>query len=107
MDLARGICGAHGGYDTANVYTVRRIGGGHGLRRGAETIVGRVFPGRLQSFRHQCRPVDDCSPGQEKWRRTAEKEVERFMARLIAAKKTRTGLRQNEVVKLSAKPLDY
>ena len=26
--------------------------------------VDGLFPGRPQSFRYQCRPVDDCSPGQ-------------------------------------------
>ena len=31
--------------------------GGQGKR------VDGVFPGRPQSFRHQRRPVDDCSPG--------------------------------------------
>ena len=31
---------------------------------GARKIVDGVFPGRPQSFRHQRRPVDDCSPGQ-------------------------------------------
>ena len=29
-NLVRGICGAHGGYETTEVRDVRRIGGGHG-----------------------------------------------------------------------------
>ena len=58
-----GICGAHGGYETAEVRDVRRNGGGRGLCRGPGKIVDGVFPGRSQSFRHQRRPVDDCSPG--------------------------------------------
>ena len=33
-DLVRGICGAHGGYETTEVRDVRRIGGGHGLHGG-------------------------------------------------------------------------
>ena len=41
----------------------RRIGGGRGLRGGPGKRVDEVFPGRPQSFRHRCRPVDDCSPG--------------------------------------------
>ena len=42
---------------------IRRDGGGRELRRGQGKIVdGGVFPGRPQSFRHRCRPVDDCSP---------------------------------------------
>ena len=32
--FVRGICGAHGGHDTDEVHTIRRIGGGHGLRWG-------------------------------------------------------------------------
>ena len=35
----------------------------HRLRGGAGKIVNWVFPGRPQRFRHQRRPVDDCSPG--------------------------------------------
>ena len=42
---------------------VRRNGGGRGLCGGPENRVNGVFPGRSQSFRHQRRPVDDCSPG--------------------------------------------
>ena len=42
---------------------VRRIGGGRGLCGGPVKRVDGVFPGRPQSFRHQRRPVDDCSPG--------------------------------------------
>ena len=40
------------------------MGGGRGLCGGSGTRrVDGVFPGRPQSFRHQRRPVDDCSPG--------------------------------------------
>ena len=53
----------HGGYETVEVRDVRRIGGGRGLRGGPGTIVDGVFPGRSQTFRHERRPVDDCSPG--------------------------------------------
>ena len=45
------------------VRDVRRMGGGRGLCGGAGKRVDGVFPGRPQSFRHQRRPVDDCSPG--------------------------------------------
>ena len=63
-NLVRGICGTHGRYETVEVRDVRRIiGEGHGLRGGPGKIVDGVFPGRLQSFRHQRRPVDDYSPG--------------------------------------------
>ena len=50
-------------------------------------------PGRPRSFRHQRRPVDDCSPGRREWRKTAEPGPERFMAKWIAAEKYRVGLR--------------
>ena len=42
---------------------VRSIGGGRGLCGGLGKRVDGVFPGRVQSFRHQRRPVEDCSPG--------------------------------------------
>ena len=57
------ICGAHGGYETAEVRDVPRNGGGRGLCEGAEKRVDGVFSGRPLSFRHQRQPVDDCSPG--------------------------------------------
>ena len=38
-------------------------GGGRGLCGGPGKRVDGVFPGRPQTFRHQRRPVDDCSPG--------------------------------------------
>ena len=63
MDLVRGVCDAHGRYETAEVRDVRKIGGGRGLRGGPGKIVNGVFPGRPQSLPHQRRPVDDCSPG--------------------------------------------
>ena len=44
---------------------VRRIGGRRGLRGGACKRVDGVFPERPQSFRHQRRPMDDCSLGRE------------------------------------------
>ena len=51
-DLVCGICGAHGGYETAEARDVRRNGGGRGLCGGAGKRVDGVFPGRPQSFRH-------------------------------------------------------
>ena len=41
----------------------RRIGGGRGLCGGPGKRVDGRFPGRPQSFRHQRRLVDVCSPG--------------------------------------------
>ena len=44
---------------------VCRFGGRRGLCGGLGKRVDGVFPGRPQSFRHQCRPVSDCSLGRE------------------------------------------
>ena len=62
-DLVRGICGARGGYETAEVRDVRRIGEGRGLCGGPGKRLDGAFPERPQSFRYQRQPVDDCSPG--------------------------------------------
>ena len=62
-DIVCGICGAHGGYETAEVRDIRRNGGERGLCGRPGKRVDLVSPGRRQSFRDQRRPVDDCSPG--------------------------------------------
>ena len=62
-DLVGGICGAHGGYETAKVRHVQRNGGGRGLCGGPGKRVDEVFSGRCQSSRHQRRPVDIYSLG--------------------------------------------
>ena len=43
--------------------------GGAGCVGGQKKSVDGVFPGRPESFRHQRRPVDDCSPGRRNKRR--------------------------------------
>ena len=45
MCFVRGICGAHGGHETAEVLDVRRVNGGPGLRGGPGKRVDGVFPG--------------------------------------------------------------
>ena len=73
----------------------RRAGGGRGLRGGAEKIDNNgVFPGRLQSFRYQRRPVDDCSPrrGRMARRKTAQQKAERLLAKLIAPEKIKDSM---------------
>ena len=72
---------------------VRRNDERRGLCGGPGKIVDGVFPRRPQSFRHQRQPVDDCSPGRGEGRRTAEQGAEHFMAKWIAAQKTKAGLR--------------
>ena len=66
---------------------VRRMGEGRGLHRGPGKIVDVVFHGRSQSFRHQRRPVDDCSPGRGGMAQTVEQGAGRFVVKLIAAAK--------------------
>ena len=46
--LFGGICGAHGGHETAEVRDVRRTGGERGLRWGPGKRVDGVFSGRSQ-----------------------------------------------------------
>ena len=43
--LVCGICGAHGGYETAEVRDVQRNGGGRGLCGGPGKKVDGAFPG--------------------------------------------------------------
>ena len=74
---------------TTEVRDVRRNnGGGRGLCRRPGKKTYEVFPGRSQSFRHQRRPVDDCSPGRGTMgQNTAEQGAEHFMAKWIVAEK--------------------
>ena len=63
------------------------VGGRAGKR------VDGVFPGRSQSFRHQRRPVDDCSPGREGMAQNGTaRGAEHLMAKWIVAEKTKAGL---------------
>ena len=72
---------------------VQRIGRGRGLCAGPVKGVDGVFPGLPQSFRHQRRPVDDCSPGRGEMAQNGGTGGEHFMAKLVVAEKTRAGLR--------------
>ena len=54
--------------------------------------MGGVFPGRTQSFRYQCQPVETAAQDEGEWRKTAEQGAERFIAKCIAAQKVRAGL---------------
>ena len=62
-DLVRGSFGAHGGHETAQVRDFRGIGGRRGLCGRPGKRLDGAFPGRPRSFRHQRRPMGDCSPG--------------------------------------------
>ena len=65
---------------------------------GRKIIVDGASPGLSQSFRYQRRPIDydhimTAAQEEGEWRKTAEQGAERFMAKWIAAKKARAGLR--------------
>ena len=49
-DLVCGICGAYGGYETAEVCDVRRYGGGRGLCEGPGKRVVGCFLDGLKAF---------------------------------------------------------
>ena len=85
----RGVCGAHGERETAEVRDVRRAGGRRRLHRRAGKMVDMMSPVRPQSLRYQRRSVDDCG----KWCKVTEQGAERFMAKWISAEKARAGLR--------------
>ena len=67
--------------------------GGRGLCGGAGKGVDGVFPGRPQSFRHQRRLVDDCSPGRGRMAQNGRTRGGHFMAKWIVAEKAKAGLR--------------
>ena len=91
--FVRGICGAHGGCETAEVRDIPGIGEGRGLRRGPIKTVEEVFSGQPQSFRHQRRPVDDCSPERGGIAQDGGTRGGTF----LAAEKARAGLRHAAV----------
>ena len=89
-DLVRRICGVYGGYETAEVGDVRRIGGGRRLREGPGKKSGWDVSGTIsQSVRHQRRPVENCSPG----RGGIAQDGGTRGGTLVAAEKARAGLR--------------
>ena len=71
---------------------VRINGGGRGLCGGPGKRVDGGFLGRPQSFRHQRRPVDDCSPGRGGMTQNGKQGTEHFMAKWINAEETKAGL---------------
>ena len=92
-DLVCGICGAHGGYETAKVCDVRRNGGGAGCVGGQEKEWMECFLDDLRAFGINADQWTKTVQHEEEWRRTAEQGAEYFMARWIVAEKTKAGLR--------------
>ena len=93
MDPVHENCGTHRGHEIPEVRDIRRIVGGRELRGRVGKRVNGVSPGQPQSFRHQRRPVDDCSPRRGGIAQYGSTRVEIFMAEWIAAKKARAGVR--------------
>ena len=67
-----GICGAHGGYDTAEVCDVRRIGRGCGLCEGPGKIVMGCFLDDLRAFGINADQWTTAAQDEREWRRSAE-----------------------------------
>ena len=67
--------------------------GGAGCVGGQEKEWDGVFLERPQSFRHQRRPVDNCSPGRGEMTRNGEQGAEHFMAKWITAEEAKARLR--------------
>ena len=97
MDFVHGICGAHVGYETAEVRDVRRIGGGRGLCGGQEKEWMWSFLDDLRAFCVNADQWMTAAQDEGEWRRTAEQGVKHFMAKWTAADKARAGLRHTVV----------
>ena len=72
---------------------VRRNGGGCGVCGGPGKRVDGVFPGRPQSFRHQRRPVEDCSPGRGGMAQNGRTRGGTFHSEMDRCRETKAGLR--------------
>ena len=92
-DLVCGICGAHGGYGTAEVRDIRRNGGGRGLCVGQGKRVDGVFRGRIRAFGINADQWTTAVQDEGEWCRTAKQGAEYFMAKWIAAENNKAGLR--------------
>ena len=84
MDHVLGICGAHGGYEAAEVRDVRRIGGGAGCVGDHEKELG-CFQDDFRAFGINADQRTTAAQDQGEWRRTAEQGTEHIMARWVAA----------------------
>ena len=85
VDLVCGICGAHGGYETAEVRDVRRIGGWRGLWGGQEQEWMGCFLDDLRAFGINANQWTTAAQDEGEWRRTAEQGAKHVMAECIAA----------------------
>ena len=81
----------HGGYETAEVRDVRRIGEGRGLCGG--TGKRADFLDDLRTSGINADQWTTAAQDEGGWRRTVELGAEYFMAKWIAAEKVKAGLR--------------
>ena len=88
-DFVRGICGAHGGYETTEVGDVRRSRGGAGCVGGQEKEWMRCFLDDLRAFGINADQWTTAAQDDGEYRKTVEQGAERFMAKLIAVEKVR------------------
>ena len=95
--LFAGICGALGGYKTAEVRDVQRIGGGRGLWGGQEKEWVGCFLDDLRAFGIDDDQWTTAARDEGEWRRTAEQGAEHFMAKWVAAEEARDGWRHQVV----------
>ena len=71
----------------------RELVGGAGCVGGAGQIMDGCFLDDLRAFGIKADQRTTAAQDEGKWRRTAEQRAERFVAKWIAAEKTRAGLR--------------
>ena len=91
-DLVCGICGAHGGYESAEVRDVRRNSGG-----GQKQECMGCFLDDLRAFGINADQWTTAAQDEGEWRRTTEQGAEHSMAKWIAAEKNKARL-QHAVV---------
>ena len=92
MDPVRGICGAHGGYETAEARDIRRTGEGRELCGGPGKKVDGCFLDDLRAFGINIDQYTTAAQDEGGWCRTAELGAEHFMVKWLAAAKARAGL---------------
>ena len=83
----------HGGYETAEVHHVWRIGGGRGLCGGQEKGWMGCFLDDLRAFGINADQWTTVAQDEGEWCRTADQGAAHFMAKWIVAEKTKAGLR--------------
>ena len=83
----------HGGCETAQVRDVRRLVGGAGCVRGQEKEWLGCFLDDLRAFGINADQCTTAAQDEGEGNKTAEQEVERFMATWIAEEKARARLR--------------